>query len=334
MAPIFDFVSRGATTVHHCPEQLGRVELEITMLQDIHPAYRTFAVTEQPGIGRRQSVHTSRLPRVAWDLSGRTSPSASVDGGPGMGPFEGDFLNLIDTPSPTPWFVALALLLAVGIGAAHALAPGHGKAVAAAYLAGARGRPRDAVLLGAAVAAMHSLSVLVLGLALHALAATGGALERVGPWLTLASGLLVLAVGAGSMARVLRHRRRDAEHAHDHDHLPALDVSPLSRRGLLLIGLSGGLLPSPSAFLVLTTALFTGRTLFGLALVAAFSLGLAATLTVIGLAVVKGRALATRRLARSPRLTAALDAVPLASALLITLAGLWLTIVATTSLGP
>ncbi|HWH33445.1 MAG TPA: hypothetical protein VNU01_12315, partial [Egibacteraceae bacterium] len=191
---------------------------------------------------------------------------------------------------------------------------------------------RDALLLGAAVAAMHTLSVLVLGVALHTLAAGGSALERAGPWLTLVAGLLVLAVGAASLGRVLRHRRATAEPGwHDHAALPA-GVSPLSRRGLVLIGMSGGLLPSPSAFLVLTTALFTGRTLFGLALVAAFSMGLAASLALVGLAVLRGRDLAVTRLAGSPRLVAALDALPLASAVLLTVAGAWLSATAASRL--
>lgn len=331
---IVDFVARGATTVHRCPTRATRVQLRITMLHDIHDAYRTFAVAHEdtPAASPGQSVHTVRSPEATWDFTG--AASGSTDDGGALGPFEGDFLKLIDAPSPAWWFTIVALLLAAGIGAAHALAPGHGKAVAAAYLVGARGRPRDAVLLGGAVAAMHTLSVVVLALALHALAAGGGRLDRLGPWLTLASGVLVLAVGVGSSWRVLRHRAGGHGHGdaqtHTHTHTP--DVSPLSRRGLVLIGVSGGLLPSPSAFLVLTTALFTGRTLFGLALVAAFSLGLAATLTVIGLAVLRGRDIAARRSARNPRLVALLDAVPLASALLITIAGAWLTTLAVTRL--
>jgi nickel/cobalt exporter len=256
-----------------------------------------------------------------------------------ISPLETRFLELIDLPAPTPLVAVTALAVAFGIGAAHALAPGHGKAVAAAYLVGSRGQPRDALLLGGAVAAMHTASVLVLGLGLHLLARGWGA-ERTGPWLTLAAAALVLVVGIGALMRTLRARRprvpartahaRDDDHGHGHTHadLPG-GVSPLSRRGLVLIGMSGGLLPSPSAFLVLTTALFTGRMLFGLALVAAFSLGLAASLGLVGLAVLHGRELVVRRSVRSPRLAAVLNAMPLLSALAITAAGAWL---ATTAL--
>ena len=330
--PVSGFVGSGATTVHQCPRPIGEVELTITMLHDIHEAYRTFAVSEEPGAAPKQSVHTVARPRARWDLSGEADPGAQPDSAGGLGPGEPRFLRLIDLPAPTPWVVVTALLLAAGIGAVHALAPGHGKALGAAYLAGSRGRPRDAVLLGVAVAAMHTASVLALGLSLHTLTLGGRALDQVGPWLTVASSLLVLAVGVGSLVRVAR-RRADGTHAHGHahDHLPP-GVTPLSRRGLVLIAVSGGLLPSPSAFLVLTTALFTGRTLFGLALVAAFSIGLAATLSALGLAVLHGHAVARRGAATRPRLSAALLALPMVSAALITIGGLWLTVFAVRAL--
>lgn len=338
--PIVDFVGGGATTVHQCPRPIGKVELAITMLHDLHEAYRTFAVSDQPGAAPRQSVHTVTRPRARWDFSGEGDPGAQPGAARGMGPWEPRFLRLIDLPAPTPWVAATALLLAAGIGALHALAPGHGKAIGAAYLAGSRGRPRDAVLLGLAVAAMHTASVLVLGLGLHTLTMGGRALERVGPWLTVASALLVLAVGVGSLLRIARRRSvgpapaHGHAHGHPHGHPQELPpgVAPLSRRGLVLIGVSGGLLPSPSAFLVLTTALFTGRTLFGLALVAAFSIGLAVTLSALGLAVLRGRALARRGAASRPRLSAALLALPVVSAALITLGGLWLTVFAVRAL--
>jgi nickel/cobalt exporter len=303
------------------------------MLHDIHEAYRTFAVSDEPGAAPRQSVHTTTRPSARWDFTGDGDPGAQPGTTSGIGPWEPRFLRLIDLPAPTPWVVVTALLLAAGIGAVHALAPGHGKALGAAYLAGSRGRPRDAVLLGVAVAAMHTASVLALGLGLHSLAIGGRALDRVGPWLSVASALLVLGVGIGSLVRIARRRGVGPADTHDHphSHLPP-GVAPLSRRGLVLIGISGGLLPSQSAFLVLTTALFTGRTLFGLALVGAFSVGLAATLTALGLAVLRGRALAGRSAANRPRWSAALLTLPVVSAALITLGGLWLTVFAVRAL--
>jgi nickel/cobalt transporter (NicO) family protein len=251
-----------------------------------------------------------------------------------LGPLETYFVRLIDADQIGPVFVAGALLLSLGIGAVHALAPGHGKAIIAAYLVGARGRARDAVALGAVVSAMHTFSVLVLGLGLYALTNAPGTGERVGPWMMLASGLLVLVVGVGLVVRQVRRRRQRvaAGAGHDgephHHHALPEDVPPLSRKGLVLLGISGGLLPSPSAFLVLATALFMGRLAFGLLLVAMFSIGLATTLTIIGLAVLHGRNVVSRKAVDSPRLARVTSALPLASSLLILAGGLYLTTVA------
>ena len=199
--------------------------------------------------------------------------------------FETAFVGLVDRALGSPALALLAVAAAFGVGAVHALAPGHGKAIAAAYLVGGRGRPRDALLLGVTVAAMHTASVLVLGLGLQALLRSGDGLpaltEQVTPVLRLLSGLLVMAVGAYLLWRRRHHR------PHHHD-VPA-DVAPFSRPGLVALGAAGGLLPSPSAFLVLTTTAFLGRLWLGLVLVAVFSLGLATTLTLVGLAAVRGR---------------------------------------------
>jgi nickel/cobalt transporter (NicO) family protein len=199
--------------------------------------------------------------------------------------FETAFVALVDRALTSPLMAVAAVAVAFGVGAVHALAPGHGKAVAAAYLVGGRGRARDAVLLGVAVAGMHTISVLVLGLGLQALLRTGGLpalTEQVTPVLRLVSGLLVLGVGIFLLAR--QHRPARDHHAHGPP-----EASPFSRPGLVALGAAGGLLPSPSAFLVLTTTAFMGRLWLGLLLVAVFSLGLAATLTGIGLAAVRGR---------------------------------------------
>jgi nickel/cobalt transporter (NicO) family protein len=247
-----------------------------------------------------------------------------------LGPLETEFIRLIDADFG-PALAVGALAIAFGIGALHALAPGHGKAIVAAYFAGMRGRALDAVALGGIVSAMHTGSVLVLGLGLHF--ALRGPLtpDRVTPWMLLASGGLVLTLGVLLVARQvrLRHvRRRDHDVAgHHHHHLPP-GVSPLSRRGIILLGAAGGLLPSPSAFLVLATAIFTGRLAFGLALVVAFSVGLATTVTAVGLAALRGRLLLERRAAASPRVRRLTGALPLVSSVAILLGGLYLTTVA------
>lgn len=216
---------------------------------------------------------------------------------------EAAFVRLVDHALSTPWLALVAVAAAFGVGAVHALAPGHGKAVAGAYLVGGRGRPRDAVVLGVAVAAMHTVSVLALGLGTHVLLRTQGDLptsvQTVTPTLRIASGIAVTLVGGYVLAR----QRGTRGHHHGEPDVDA--ASPFSRRGLVVLGLSGGLLPSPSAFLVLVTTGFLGRLWLGLLLLTVFSLGLATTLTVVGLAAIRGRDAIVRRLggSRHHRLT-------------------------------
>jgi nickel/cobalt transporter (NicO) family protein len=217
------------------------------------------------------------------------------------------------------------VVIALVVGALHALAPGHAKAVAAAYFAGSQGRRRDAVALGVIVAGMHTGSVLVLGLTMESLLRGPLPPEVLTPWMMLASGALVVGLGVWLLVRQIRARRLGGEH--HHHHLPA-GVSPFSRRGLLLIGVAGGLLPSPSAFLVLLTAVATGRLGFGLLLIVAFSIGLAATVASVGLAARAGREVLRRRAEDSSLARRVSAAVPLASAIVILVAGLGVTSVA------
>jgi nickel/cobalt transporter (NicO) family protein len=210
--------------------------------------------------------------------------------------------------------LVLLLLTAFAWGALHALSPGHGKAMVAAYLVGARGTARHAVALGATVTVTHTAGVFALGLV--ALGLSEYVLpEDLYPWLNLVSGLLVLAVGGYVLRRNLRRRRH---HHHHHHHGP----ERLSWRGILAMGTAAGLIPCPSALVVLLAAVAQGEIALGMLLIVAFSLGLAATLTGLGLAVVHaGRALG--RLNVPGRLVTALPAV---SALLIVGVGIVLTV--------
>ena len=91
--------------------------------------------------------------------------------------------------------IVLSLAIAAFWGAAHALTPGHGKAIVAGYLVGTKGRPVDAVLLGGIVTVTHTIGVFALGL-VTLLLSQFIVPEALYPWLTLASGVLVIAVGA------------------------------------------------------------------------------------------------------------------------------------------
>jgi nickel/cobalt exporter len=190
----------------------------------------------------------------------------------------------------------LMLLAAFGWGALHALSPGHGKAMVAAYLIGTRGTSRDALVLGATVTVTHTIGVFALGLVTLGLSQYVLP-EQLYPWLTLVSGLLVVAVGAS----VLRSRLRPKHHHHHHHHPDE------ARRGLLGMGAAAGLLPCPSALVVLLAAISQHEVALGMLLIVAFSLGLAGTLTALGLAVVHVRRFVPPRLAAG-RLAALLPA--------------------------
>ncbi len=217
--------------------------------------------------------------------------------------------------------LVLLLLAAFGWGALHALSPGHGKAMVAAYLVGTRGSSRDAILLGATVTVTHTAGVVALGVV--ALALSAWILpEQLYPWLNLVSGLLVVGVGVA----VLRGRMRPRgdhrhEHGHDHDHGHDHHHHHHDRRSLLALGASAGLIPCPSALVVLLGAVAQHRIGLGLVLIVAFSAGLAATLTGLGLAVVH----AGRVLARLPVPGRLVTAIPAASAALIVVVGMALT---------
>ena len=214
----------------------------------------------------------------------------------------------------------LALLLAAFWGAAHALTPGHGKAIVAGYLVGSRGRPRHAVFLGLIVTVTHTVGVFALGL-VTLLLSQFVVPERLYPWLTVVSGLLVIAVGASVLRRRLRQRSSPA-HAHTHHHDQHHHHEELGSRGLLGVGVAAGLLPCPSALVVLLSAIALHRIALGLALIFAFSMGLAATITTIGLVAVLARG-AFRRLRLDGPLVGAL---PSLSALLILAVGIGLTV--------
>jgi ABC-type nickel/cobalt efflux system permease component RcnA len=211
--------------------------------------------------------------------------------------------------------IALMIAAAVGVGAVHSLGPGHGKSLIGAYVIGADGTLRQAVAVGAAVSVMHTASVLGLGLLVLS-AERIFAPDRVYPWLGLASGIVALGLGVALLVSRIHALSERHRHGHDHPHL----TRPLSRRGLLALAFAGGILPSPSALVVLLGSVSIGRTPLGLALIAAFSIGLAASLVALGALAIRAKHVATGRLpARLMRLA------PVASGGCIALVGLALT---------
>ena len=255
-------------------------------------------------------------------------PLTFRDGQP-VGAAPDRFLSLITVPQLTPFVIAMGLLIAFSLGAAHALSPGHGKALVGAYLVGARGTTRHAALLGLTVTIAHTLTVYLGGFVI--LFASKYILpERLYPILSFTSGAMIVAIGAGLLLRRLswsrelfrhqsQHLLHDHDHSHDHSgHLHLTDAAgPLSPRSLLRIGISGGIIPCPSAWILMLGAISLNRTTYGLGLIFAFSLGLAAVLTLIGMLFVQGG----RLLERIPHSGRMLRFLPVLSAAVITLIG-------------
>jgi ABC-type nickel/cobalt efflux system permease component RcnA len=227
--------------------------------------------------------------------------------------------GLIGRDDPSVGVILLSLLVAAFWGAAHALTPGHGKALVAGYLVGTRGRPRHAFALGATVTVTHTAGVFALGLVTLGLS-TVVVPEQLYPWLTLVSGVLVVGVGAGVLLRRARAARGHHGHHHAHDHHHHDDDN--GTRGILGIGAAAGLRPCPSALVVLLSAIALHKLAFGLALIVAFSVGLAATITTIGLVAV----LARRAFGRARLDGPVIRALPALSAAVIVVVGLVITV--------
>jgi nickel/cobalt transporter (NicO) family protein len=245
----------------------------------------------------------------------------------------GGLESLIEEGQLSVGVLLLSLLIAAFWGAAHALTPGHGKAMVAAYLVGTKGTPRDAFLLGGTVTIAHTAGVFALGFVTLGLSAFIVP-EQLYPWLTLASGLLVVLVGASvlrqrarGMAGQLQHGHHEHHHHHDHGHRDHDQdhhhhhENALTSKGILGVGVAAGLLPCPSALVVLLSAIALHRIGLGLALIVAFSFGLAITITSIGLVAV----LARRTFGRISLEGRLVRALPAGSAALILVVGLVIT---------
>ncbi|OFW75723.1 MAG: hypothetical protein A2Y55_12920 [Actinobacteria bacterium RBG_16_68_12] len=230
---------------------------------------------------------------VALGRSPGAPPAIDVAASQARG--SGGFAALIEQGDLSLGVLLLSLLVAAFWGAAHALTPGHGKALVAAYLVGTRGTPRHAFMLGGTVTIAHTAGVFAIGVVTLGLSQFIVP-ERLYPWLTLASGLLVVVVGASVLRQRLRSRREGHHYHHDHHqhgdghhHHHHHDDEVLTSKGILGVGAAAGLLPCPSALVVLLSAIALHRIGLGLALIVAFSVGLAATITGIGLVAVVAR---------------------------------------------
>ena len=172
------------------------------------------------------------------------------------------------------WLAALAV--AFGMGAVHALSPGHGKTIVAAFLVGGRGTWRQALLLGGVVTLTHTVSVFGLGMATLYLTAYVRA-DELARTMGVVAGASIVLVGLW----LLLQRTGVLEHGHSHE--------VETNGGILALAVGGGLVPCPSALVLLLTAISLQRVGVGLVLLVAFSAGMAVVLTGIGLGVVYGK---------------------------------------------
>ena len=301
----------------------------------------------------------------------------------------GDRIKELVNQPLTLQLAIVALVVSFVLGGLHALTPGHGKAIVAAYLVGSKGRIIDAVFLGLVVTFTHTFSVIVLGVVM--LVAQGFAPDDIVPWLSMFSGILIVGIGAWLLAKNMKQyysgssahghdhghahghshahdhphaddhshdhdhdhghshdhdhdhdhpHADDHDHGHDHDHDHAHDhdhdhdhshdhdddhghdhshdhshdddhghshdqglthshggrththAMPSERTGfwgLLSLGISGGIVPCVDALIGLLFAISLNKLVWGLVILCAFSLGLAAVLVAIGILMVMAK---------------------------------------------
>lgn len=258
-------------------------------------------------------------------------------------PGHGAFIQSLADQSLTPSLTLTGLGIAFLFGTGHALAPGHGKTMVAAYLVGSRGTPKHALLLGLVATMTHTLSVFALGLL--ALFASQYVLpEQLYPILSLISGFTVCGVGFWLLDSRLhnsdsdhghKHYREEHQHhhyhgTHEHRHHHLMPEEPMTLRALIALGIAGGIVPCPSALVLLLSAIALHQAAYGMLLVSAFSLGLASVLIAIGLMVVYARqwldsAAGHDSVLRLPSGGGLRQHLPVASAMAIILTGIVLT---------
>ena len=268
-----------------------------------------------------------------------------------------DLPSIFRTADVTPLILLVSILTAAALGAGHALTPGHGKTLMAAYLVGTRGTPLHAAGLGLSVALSHTLGIMVLaGLVVGAQGilppdvvvksapiVAAISIVAIGSWMLFGETRRRWRLRTAAGERAHEHAEHDHGAGHDHDHgraehdaaehshggvrhshLPTAG-STISWRSLFVLGLAGGLIPSTNALLILLGSIATGRPTFGFVLVVAFGLGMALVMGGIGLALVLARGRLDRVDAAS-RLGRISAYVPIAAAVLVFSLGIYLTV--------
>ena len=315
-----------AAQAQHAPAAAGTAEQIIASAAVPSSTGKGSAVRPQP---RARKLSAARHP-----LGAQTAYTPLVESAPATIPVpaamhlqpnrqstaRSAFTQLVTTEHLSLSFLLLAACISIGLGGLHALEPGHGKTIVAAYLVGSRGTAGHALLLGLVVTATHTASVFALG-AITLYASRYILPEQLYPWLGMLSGLVIAILGGYLFLK------RWTGLALDHDHLggqrhgfwlgrkaqaeqtgeaatvgvrAARATANISLKQLFLLGITGGIIPCPAALVVLLSAFALHRVGFGFFLIAAFSTGLALVLIGFGLAMVYARRLVTRLHADGP----------------------------------
>ena len=252
------------------------------------------------------------------------------------------FTELIQEQHLSAWFLFTAAIIAIGLGGLHALEPGHGKTIVAAYLVGSKGTARHAFLLGIIVTVAHTAGVFALG-AITLYASRYIVPEQLYPWLGALSGITIAGLGCYMLMRRLSGTATDHSHAlgEKHGHWmfwkrssdegiksdgaqsASTVAQSVSLTQLLTLGITGGIIPCPAALIVLLSAFALHRIGLGFFLIVGFSVGLAAVLIGFGMLMVYARRFMTQLQIDGPLTRRWL---PVASSAFITVLGLILTV--------
>jgi nickel/cobalt exporter len=305
------------------------------------PAAPQAAHVQNPSVAPAPAASASAAPMQKPVVTAPVPPQPSTAGTVVRGDFLSQLLNRREIPLN---MVLLGLVVAFGLGAIHALSPGHGKTIVAAYLVGSRGTVKHALFLGGMVTFTHTISVFFLGLTTLFLSQYVLP-EKIIPVLGAISGISIVWIGGMLLfqrARRLRdhdhahshnHDHHHHDHTHDHDHHHDHDHGPhghshvpegeITMGSLIALGASGGLVPCPSALVLLLSSIALGRVGFGLLLLVSFSSGLAIVLMAIGVAVLYAKNFLpdSQKTARHP----AFRLIPVMSAAMIVCIGLVMT---------
>jgi ABC-type nickel/cobalt efflux system permease component RcnA len=286
------------------------------------PALPPDPETPRDGLGAMPIARTKPTEVIAWSKPYSESLDQEDDGSPPQ--------TLLDLLLDTRRGFVVLLWLAAGLGAAHALTPGHGKTLAAAYLVGERGTVWHALLLGLVTTVTHTAAVLALAVLLNVFfpntsrVSVQTGLELVGGLLVTGLGLWLLLVRlAGQADHVHLGGSHDHVHSHGgHSHSLA-DLQP-GWRGLVILGISGGIVPCWDAMAILAGTVAKQRLWMGPPLLLAFSAGLASVLVVVGITVVQAKKWAGLGLGDRTWFRRIERVLPLASAVVVTAMGVWL----------